>query len=575
MAGLLDMDRSTAMGLLMAGGQMMNTPRNQGGFGAIGNGLLGFAQGMLDQQKQEKDDARQALQDARQARLDESNLALQQAQAQHYLTSDASGGVGGGTLHGSNMGFVYRDPKTGQLVVGQTADGKTPLPLGADTELQYNNARAVNAPKTTTIPNPEGGEPISGTVGGFYGGIPPTQSAPQQNSPLPQKVLQDGQYHDFADYIGAAQQFVPSVMQVESGGNPNAVSETNAQGLMQVIPSTGRDPGYNVIPLQNKSPEENTRFGTDYLAAMLKKNNGNVPDALRDYNGNSDPQYVNKVMNASPNDKVIAASKALATNAQQGYQAAVNAGADPTMAKGLIHESLQAGADNFASGTPVYKGLNLNDKLRIETNAKRQQEEQAAKIKLENVAPTKAQEAIGEAQGGAVAANIKGVSAADKMEQSLKDMYQYIYPDGKPVFNENGDLVPPQKSMLLGNSPLDRFQMTGHANGFHSDKASNLMGVKRGFKGLVMSALDNKLGAGTSNADVAFLQNRYGLMDDPENPYKSVQDTSEIYQAINDGIRYAKQMRARGGNGQAVSMPQAQANAPQQSATKQPSISNW
>lgn len=151
---------------------------------------------------------------------------------------------------------------------------------------------------------------------------------------------------------------------------------------MQVIPSTGRAPGYNVIPLQNKSPEENTRFGTDYLAAMLKKNNGNVPDALRDYNGNSDPQYVNKVMNASPNDKVIAASKALVTNAQQGYQAAVDAGANPTVAKGLIHESLQAGADNFASGTPVYHGLNLVDKLRIETEAKRKQDENKSYIEL-------------------------------------------------------------------------------------------------------------------------------------------------------------------------------------------------
>lgn len=73
-------------------------------------------------------------------------------------------------------------------------------------------------------------------------------------------------------------------IQVESGGNPNAVSPAGAQGLMQVMPKTGVDPGYGVAPLQNNSPEENVRFGVDYRNAMLKKYGGNQSLALAAYN---------------------------------------------------------------------------------------------------------------------------------------------------------------------------------------------------------------------------------------------------------------------------------------------------
>lgn len=76
---------------------------------------------------------------------------------------------------------------------------------------------------------------------------------------------------------------VGKVIQQESGGDPNAVSPAGAKGLMQVMHHTGFDPGMGVTPMRNESPEENVRFGQDYLAALLKRYQ-DVPTALAAYN---------------------------------------------------------------------------------------------------------------------------------------------------------------------------------------------------------------------------------------------------------------------------------------------------
>ena len=76
---------------------------------------------------------------------------------------------------------------------------------------------------------------------------------------------------------------VGRVIHQESGGDPNAVSGKGAKGLMQVMHHTGFDPGMGVTPMRNESPEENLRFGQDYLAALLKRYQ-DVPTALAAYN---------------------------------------------------------------------------------------------------------------------------------------------------------------------------------------------------------------------------------------------------------------------------------------------------
>lgn len=92
-----------------------------------------------------------------------------------------------------------------------------------------------------------------------------------------------------------------AVMQVESGGNPAAVSSKGAVGTMQTMPGTLRDPGYGVVPARDQSPAELERVGKDYLQAMLRQyadpraalaaynwGPGNVDNALRAAGGNVD-----------------------------------------------------------------------------------------------------------------------------------------------------------------------------------------------------------------------------------------------------------------------------------------------
>ena len=57
---------------------------------------------------------------------------------------------------------------------------------------------------------------------------------------------------------------------VESRGRPGAVSPTGAEGVMQVLPSTQRNPGFGVTPARDNSPTELKRVGVDYLNALKK-----------------------------------------------------------------------------------------------------------------------------------------------------------------------------------------------------------------------------------------------------------------------------------------------------------------
>lgn len=80
---------------------------------------------------------------------------------------------------------------------------------------------------------------------------------------------------------------VQIVLGLEGGGtlaNPKT-SPKGARGPMQVMPLTNSDPGFGVRPAQNNSEAERARVGRDYLAAMLRRYNGDPAKALAAYNG--------------------------------------------------------------------------------------------------------------------------------------------------------------------------------------------------------------------------------------------------------------------------------------------------
>jgi hypothetical protein len=65
-----------------------------------------------------------------------------------------------------------------------------------------------------------------------------------------------------------------ALIDIESGGDPEAVSNKGAMGRFQIMPNTAADPGFDVAPLATgrdvlaATPEEQQRFASDYLTAL-------------------------------------------------------------------------------------------------------------------------------------------------------------------------------------------------------------------------------------------------------------------------------------------------------------------
>lgn len=72
-------------------------------------------------------------------------------------------------------------------------------------------------------------------------------------------------------------------MMSESGGDPNAVSPKGARGLMQVMPSTARDPGFGIRP-SNGTPADDIRVGREYRAKMQQRYSGDPAKMWAAYN---------------------------------------------------------------------------------------------------------------------------------------------------------------------------------------------------------------------------------------------------------------------------------------------------
>ncbi len=119
-------------------------------------------------------------------------------------------------------------------------------------------------------------------------------------SPTPEDALRSITVQSGVPPAGLHASMVKVTMHTESRGRRYGAdgklltSSAGAQGEMQVMPGTNRDPGYGVRPAQNDSPDELARVGRDYLGAMMKEYKGDPAKAWAAYNAG--PGALNKAM---------------------------------------------------------------------------------------------------------------------------------------------------------------------------------------------------------------------------------------------------------------------------------------
>ena len=193
----------------------------------------------------------------------------------------------------------------------------TPLPFGPPSSPQFGSSSdLMNNPflKQSRDILRNAVMPALYASGGEAMGPPPTRG------PDPQGI---GAYQQFADggpvymsnggdpFAGVDfEALTEAVIQTESGGDPNAVSVDDAIGLMQILPSTAAQPGYENYGAENVvdiaidmgfpvdegertvekarqllfDPEVNMAFGKKYLQAMISHSDGDIKAALQKYN---------------------------------------------------------------------------------------------------------------------------------------------------------------------------------------------------------------------------------------------------------------------------------------------------
>lgn len=139
-------------------------------------------------------------------------------------------------------------------------------------------------------------------------------------------------------------------MGAESGGRRYdaqgnlLTSPKGAKGEMQVLDSTNGNPGFGVAPARDNSPEERARVGRDYLAAMVKRYNGDMAKVWAAYNAG--PGSVDDAMKKAEKDPTKSWLQLMPAETQgyvnknlAAYGAGMGAPNRPTLAD--VHEAVR------------------------------------------------------------------------------------------------------------------------------------------------------------------------------------------------------------------------------------------
>ncbi len=165
---------------------------------------------------------------------------------------------------------------------------ETPMPL--DRLVIQFLSRIIEAILADRQPE-DTGFPVSnpfspnGPVQPLSGEIYPLPESIQEAVPEVSNKLQGEQsFESLAEETGGGHGLDPAlikaVIQVESGGNPLAISRAGARGLMQLMPGTAAELGVR----DSFDPRQNIEGGTRYLKKLLDRYGGNLNLALAAYN---------------------------------------------------------------------------------------------------------------------------------------------------------------------------------------------------------------------------------------------------------------------------------------------------
>ncbi len=192
-----------------------------------------------------------------------------------------SGGVAAPLIAGSLFGV----PLTGLLTSAGLLAAKSPA--GQRAIVGGLRSSSKLAPVVTKIANKI---PTMETLTKISPALAAAVSKPKNESQFLDNVLNKAeermQIKDSKQKEKLIPNLVKAVTSVESAGNPNAVSNKGAQGLMQVMPATAAEIAkeLGIKEYNLKDPETNTKFGTHYLNKMLNMFGGDVELALAAYN---------------------------------------------------------------------------------------------------------------------------------------------------------------------------------------------------------------------------------------------------------------------------------------------------
>jgi hypothetical protein len=165
---------------------------------------------------------------------------------------------------------------------------------------------------------------------------------------------------------GVDKRLVAAVMQTESGWDPNARSDQDAAGLMQLVPDTAREMGYS--PEEMRDPLKNIDAGVKYLRRVM------------DLLGTNDPALIAAGYNAGPGAVQEAGMKIPNIGETQAYVPRVLAAMGRgTYAPQTTQQQMPGGqqlggqqqqqqlegtlADRIAAANAMYGGVEIRGKL--------------------------------------------------------------------------------------------------------------------------------------------------------------------------------------------------------------------